>query len=65
VVLCAPHARPHHFAPGVDPGSLAIELVALMDGLRVPWLLAPERVDMPYLVRRRTESALIVPPGRN
>jgi BetI-type transcriptional repressor, C-terminal len=56
-----PHARPHHFAPGVDPGSLAIELIALMDGLQVQWLLAPERVDVPYLVRHRIESALIVP----
>jgi AcrR family transcriptional regulator len=48
-------------APGVDPGSLAIELIALMDGLQVQWLLAPERVDMASHVRRRIESALIVP----
>jgi AcrR family transcriptional regulator len=48
-------------APGVDPGSLAIELIALMDGLQVQWLLAPERVDMASQVRRRIESALIVP----
>jgi AcrR family transcriptional regulator len=48
-------------APGVDPGSLAIELIALMDGLQVQWLLAPERVDMASLVRHRIESALTVP----
>ena len=34
---------------------------ALMDGLQVQWLLAPERVDMPSLVRQRIESALVVP----
>jgi hypothetical protein len=57
-----PHARPHHFAPGVDPGSLAIEPFALMDGLQAQWLLAPERIDMLYLQCRAGEDDRDVSP---
>jgi AcrR family transcriptional regulator len=48
-------------AAGVNPGAFAIELIALMDGLQVQWLLAPERVDMASHVRQRIESALTIP----
>ena len=51
-------------APGIEPGSFAIELVALMDGLQVQWLLAPTLVDMAALLRQRIESALTVPLPR-
>ncbi len=51
--------------PGAEPAALAVELVALMDGLQVQWLLAPELVDMPGLLRARLESLLTVPlPSR-
>jgi AcrR family transcriptional regulator len=46
---------------GVDPGSLAIELVALMDGLQVQWLLAPTQIDMPAVLRQRIQAVLTVP----
>jgi AcrR family transcriptional regulator len=51
-------------APHVQPGSFAIELVAVMDGLQVQWLLAPDLVDMAALLRQRIESALTVPLPR-
>ncbi len=51
-------------APGVEPGPFAIELVALMDGLQVQWLLAPTLVDMAGLLQQRIESALTVPLPR-
>ncbi len=47
--------------PGTDPARLAVELVALMDGLQVQWLLAPDQVDMAVLLRHRIEAALTVP----
>jgi AcrR family transcriptional regulator len=51
-------------AADVDPATFAVELVALMDGLQVQWLLAPDRIDMAAHLRRRLESALTVPlPG--
>lgn len=46
--------------PDADPRALAIDLVALMDGLQVQWLLDPDRVDMPAIVRDRIEAALTV-----
>ena len=51
-------------AAGIEPGSLAIELVALMDGLQVQWLLAPTVVDMAAVLQHRIESALTVPLPR-
>ena len=48
-------------APGVDPAELALELVALMDGLQIQWLLAPGEVDMAAHVRRQIELVLTVP----
>jgi AcrR family transcriptional regulator len=47
--------------PDVDVDETAIELTALMDGLQVQWLLDPESVDMPAIVRRRIEQVLTVP----
>lgn len=32
--------------PGVSPETAAVQLLALLDGLQVQWLLAPESVDM-------------------
>ena len=51
-------------APGLDPRRLATEIVALMDGLQVQWLLAPDEIDMAVLLRDRLQSALVAPlPG--
>jgi AcrR family transcriptional regulator len=48
---------------GVDPDGAARELVALMDGLQVQWLLDPSATDMPRLVRAQLERQLVVPLG--
>ncbi len=45
---------------GVDPAAFALELVALMDGLQVQWLLDRDGVDMAGVVRHRIESVLTV-----
>lgn len=50
-----------YLADGVDVDDTAIELTALMDGLQVQWLLDPDSVDMPAVVRRRIEQVLTVP----
>ncbi|MGI8458812.1 MAG: TetR/AcrR family transcriptional regulator [Propionibacteriaceae bacterium] len=47
--------------PGTDPATLAVELIALMDGLQVQWLLAPDTVDMAAVLRHRIDAALTVP----
>jgi len=46
---------------GVDPGSAARSLVALMDGLQVQWLLDRNSVDMAEETRRYLRSLLTVP----
>ncbi|NYG06960.1 AcrR family transcriptional regulator [Phycicoccus badiiscoriae] len=33
-------------APGIPAGTIARQLVALMDGLQLQWLMAPDEVDM-------------------
>ena len=48
-------------APGTDPRALAVEIIALMDGLQVQWVLAPEEVDMAAVLRHRLTTALAVP----
>ena len=48
-------------ADGVDPAAFALELVALMDGLQVQWLLDRDQIDMAGVVRHRIESVLTVP----
>ncbi|MFJ6854450.1 TetR/AcrR family transcriptional regulator [Streptomyces sp. NPDC091271] len=37
--------------PDVEPGVVAVQLLALMDGLQTQWLLEPEAVPMEALVR--------------
>lgn len=48
-------------APGTDPHALAVEIIALMDGLQVQWVLAPEDVDMAAVLRHRLAAALAIP----
>ncbi|KGH46788.1 hypothetical protein IN07_10040 [Modestobacter caceresii] len=46
--------------PGTEPASAARQLVALMDGLQVQWLLDRRSVDMAAEVRRYVQSLLTV-----
>jgi AcrR family transcriptional regulator len=46
---------------GTDPAALATELIALMDGLQVQWVLAPDQVDMAAVLRHRIDAALVEP----
>ncbi|MER6210885.1 TetR/AcrR family transcriptional regulator [Streptomyces sp. NPDC001073] len=46
-------ARRDLLRPHVDPVSLPIGLIALIDGLQVQWLLNPEAIDMPEQLRAR------------
>jgi AcrR family transcriptional regulator len=46
---------------GIDPEDAARELIALMDGLQVQWLLEPAATDMQRLVRAHLERQLVVP----
>ena len=46
---------------GIEPEDAARELVALMDGLQVQWLLEPAATDMQRLVRAHLERQLTVP----
>jgi AcrR family transcriptional regulator len=46
---------------GTDPRALATELIALMDGLQVQWVLAPNDVDMAAVLRHRIDAALVQP----
>jgi AcrR family transcriptional regulator len=47
--------------PGSDPDTLAVEIIALMDGLQVQWVLAPQEIDMAAVLRHRLDAALTVP----
>ncbi|MEE2039280.1 TetR family transcriptional regulator [Nocardiopsis sp. CT-R113] len=47
--------------PGVSVEGLEVELVALMDGLQVQWLLDPARVDMADRLRSRLRSVAELP----
>ena len=53
--------------PGNDPRALAVEIIALMDGLQVQWVLAPDQIDMVSVLRHRLTTALTVPlePGHS
>jgi AcrR family transcriptional regulator len=44
----------------VDPADAAIDIIALMDGLQIQWLLAPGRVDMPARLRARLRDIIAV-----
>ena len=46
---------------GVDPVHAALCFVALMDGLQVQWLSAPERVDLVGAMRFYLQNLLTVP----
>lgn len=58
---CRTLAATDQLAPGVDPHALAVEIIALMDGLQVQWVLAPEDIDMVAILRHRLNAALTVP----
>ncbi|HET7724792.1 MAG TPA: TetR/AcrR family transcriptional regulator [Propionibacteriaceae bacterium] len=47
--------------PGLDVDREARDLVALMDGLQVQWLLAPDQVDMADDLHVALERLLVVP----
>ncbi len=42
----------------VNPADVAIDLIALIDGLQIQWLLAPDRVDMPARLRARLHDVI-------
>ncbi|MFI5667357.1 TetR/AcrR family transcriptional regulator [Streptomyces sp. NPDC051704] len=44
--------------PGTDCGAVARETLAVMDGLQIQWVLAPEAVDMPALLRAYLDRQL-------
>lgn len=44
--------------PGTDPDALAVEIIALMDGLQVQWVLSPDEIDMAAVLRHRLTAAL-------
>lgn len=45
---------------GVRPETLAVRLVALMDGLQIQWLLDARPIDMASHVREELQNALVV-----
>ena len=47
--------------PGVDPDALAVEIIALMDGLQVQWVLDPGAFDMAAVLRHRLDAVLTEP----
>ena len=47
--------------PGVEPGAAARQLVALMDGLQIQWLLGGRRIDMAAILRSYVQAQLTVP----
>ena len=51
--------------PGVDIDSLESDLIALIDGLQIQWLLDPASVDIPARLRHRLEEILTVPIARS
>lgn len=53
-------AREGQLADGVDPGSAARMLIAMMDGLQLQWLLDRDSVDMAEETRRSLRPLLTV-----
>jgi hypothetical protein len=47
--------------PGIHPGAAARQLIALMDGLQVQWLLDDRVTDMAGVLRAHIKSQLTVP----
>ena len=50
-------------APDVDVDHEARTLIALMDGLQIQWLIAPDAVDMAGELRTELQKLLLVPLG--
>lgn len=46
--------------PGIDPEDAARQLIALMDGLQVQWLIDSEGTDMAAIVRAHVQAQLMV-----
>jgi len=46
---------------GVDPDAAGRQLIALMDGMQVQWLLDGGATDMAGVVRRQVQDQLVVP----
>ncbi|WTW99865.1 TetR/AcrR family transcriptional regulator [Streptomycetaceae bacterium NBC_01309] len=46
--------------PGIDPEEAARQLIALMDGLQVQWLIDSEGTDMAAIVRAHVQAQLMV-----
>jgi AcrR family transcriptional regulator len=47
----AEEQREGRLAAGVDPETLAVQVLALFDGLQLQWLLEPDAVDMVEVMR--------------
>ncbi len=47
--------------PDIDPGAAAHQLVALMDGLQIQWLLDDSGVDMPAVLHTHIQAQLTAP----
>lgn len=47
----ADEQRAGRIAPDLDPELLAVQILALFDGLQLQWLLDPDDVDMPAVFR--------------
>jgi AcrR family transcriptional regulator len=47
--------------PGVDVDHEARTLIALMDGLQIQWLIAPDAVDMACELQTELQKLLVVP----
>lgn len=58
---CAGLASAGQLTPGTDPNALAVEIIALMDGLQVQWVLDPDALDMAAVLRHRLDAALTTP----
>lgn len=46
---------------GIEPAAAARQLVALMDGLQIQWLLSRRRLDMAAVLRAHLQAQLTVP----
>lgn len=51
----------HALREGVEPGTAGRQLIALMDGLQVQWLLDGGATDMAGVVRAHVQAQLTVP----
>ncbi|MFJ4637924.1 TetR/AcrR family transcriptional regulator [Streptomyces hygroscopicus] len=53
-------ARRQLLRPHVDPAGLPVDLIALIDGLQIQWLLDPHAIDMPERLRARLRDIISV-----